>query len=76
MDPPMMGKRFISLGGYSFVGTRGPKEETQPYPDQQTSSSPLTRTKLLVHEASFPFLQNLPEVDRHGYEFHTSIDRC
>lgn len=53
MDPLKVGKRLISLGDSSFVGIRGPREEAWPYLDQQTSSSPLS--KLLGHEASFPF---------------------
>lgn len=53
MDPLMMGKLLISFGGSSFVAPRGPGEEDRPYLDQQTSSSP--PSKLLGHEASFPF---------------------
>ena len=55
MDPLKVGKWFISLGGYSFVGIRIPKGEAWPYPHEQATSSP--PTKLPDLEASFPFLK-------------------
>lgn len=47
MDPLRMGKRIISFGGSSFIGTRGPREEARPYPNQETSNYPFS--KVLGH---------------------------